>query len=94
MAGRTTRPIPAARLTSRILTPAQIRLLSDETRSAIDRAVGSSPVVLFMKGTPETPQCGFSRASIQILGMQGVDPEKFTAFNVLEDNDLRQGMYE
>jgi monothiol glutaredoxin len=53
--------------------------------------VGSAPVVLFMKGTPETPQCGFSRASIQILGMQGVDPGKFTAFNVLEDEDLRQG---
>ena len=61
-------------------------------RQAIDKAVASAPVVLFMKGTPETPQCGFSRASIQILGMQGVDPEKFTAFNVLEDNDLRQGM--
>jgi hypothetical protein len=44
-----------------------------------------------MKGTPETPQCGFSRASIQILGLQGVDPAKFTAFNVLEDQDLRQG---
>jgi monothiol glutaredoxin len=46
-----------------------------------------------MKGTPETPQCGFSRASIQILGMQGVDPEKFTAFNVLEDQELRAGMF-
>lgn len=46
-----------------------------------------------MKGTPETPQCGFSRASIQILGLQGVDPGKFTAFNVLEDEELRQGMY-
>lgn len=61
-------------------------------RQAINKAVGSAPVVLFMKGTPEQPACGFSRASIQILGMQGVDPEKFTAFNVLEDNDLRQGM--
>jgi len=70
----------------------QIRLLSEEMRTALDKAVASAPVVLFMKGTPETPQCGFSRASIQILGMQGVDPEKFTAFNVLEDNDLRQGM--
>ena len=69
-----------------------MRMLSDEVRTAIDKAVASAPVVLFMKGTPETPQCGFSRASIQILGMQGVDPEKFTAFNVLEDNDLRQGM--
>jgi hypothetical protein len=84
----TARPIPSARF----LTPFQARFLSDEVRSAIDKAVASSPVVLFMKGTPETPQCGFSRASIQILGMQGVDPEKFTAFNVLEDQDLRQGM--
>ena len=47
-----------------------------------------------MKGTPETPQCGFSRASIQVLGLQGVDPGKFTAFNVLEDEELRQGIKE
>ncbi|KAF2153124.1 monothiol glutaredoxin-5 [Myriangium duriaei CBS 260.36] len=72
----------------------QRRLISDETRKAIDKAVESSPVVLFMKGTPEMPQCGFSRASIQILGLQGVNPEKFTAFNVLEDNELRQGIKE
>ena len=73
-------------------TPSQLRLLSTETRAAIDQAVASKPVVLFMKGTPETPQCGFSRASIQILGLQGVDPEKFSAFNVLEDEELRQGI--
>jgi len=47
-----------------------------------------------MKGTPETPQCGFSRASIQILGLQGVDPAKFAAFNVLEDPELRSGIKE
>lgn len=70
----------------------QARLLSTETKAAIDKAVASAPVVLFMKGTPETPQCGFSRASIQILGLQGVDPKKFVAFNVLEDPELRQGM--
>ena len=58
----------------------------------IDKAVASKPVVLFMKGTPETPQCGFSRASIQILGLQGVDPNKFSAFDVLENEELRQGM--
>ncbi|KAJ4357785.1 monothiol glutaredoxin grx5 [Didymosphaeria variabile] len=78
----------------RFLTPMQMRMLSDDMRQAIDKAVASAPVVLFMKGTPETPQCGFSRASIQILGMQGVDPEKFTAFNVLEDNELRSGIKE
>ena len=70
------------------------RLLSDQTRQAIDKAVSSAPVVLFMKGTPETPQCGFSRATIQVLGLQGVDPEKFAAFNVLEDAELRQGIKE
>ena len=69
----------------------QLRLLSTETRTAIDKAVASKPVVLFMKGTPETPQCGFSRATIQVLGIQGVDPGKFSAFNVLEDEELRQG---
>ncbi|RKF78401.1 Monothiol glutaredoxin-5, mitochondrial [Golovinomyces cichoracearum] len=47
-----------------------------------------------MKGTPETPQCGFSRVSIQILGLQGVDPAKFSAFNVLEDEALRAGIKE
>ena len=53
--------------------------------------MASAPVVLFMKGTPEMPQCGFSRASIQVLSLQGLDPAKFTAFNVLEDDELRQG---
>ncbi|CAK7228446.1 monothiol glutaredoxin grx5 [Sporothrix bragantina] len=72
----------------------QRRLISDHTREAIDRAVTSAPVVLFMKGTPELPQCGFSRAAIQILGLQGVDPDKFAAFNVLEDAELRAGIKE
>ena len=73
--------------------PVAIRFLSSQARTAIDEAVAKSPVVLFMKGTPETPQCGFSRASIQILGLQGVDPKKFTAYNVLEDEGLRQGRF-
>jgi len=47
-----------------------------------------------MKGTPEFPQCGFSRASINILGQLGVDPEKFAAYNVLEDQELRNGIKE
>ncbi|KAF2200486.1 glutaredoxin [Delitschia confertaspora ATCC 74209] len=91
---RAIRPVPSATAPIRFLTPFQVRCLSQETRAAIDKAVQSAPVVLFMKGTPETPQCGFSRASIQVLGMQGVDPNKFTAFNVLEDEELRQGIKE
>ena len=72
----------------------QLRFLSEETRKAIDEAVHSAPVVLFMKGTPEAPACGFSRATIQLLGQQGVDPAKFTAYNVVEDPELRQGIKE
>ncbi|KAK3055289.1 monothiol glutaredoxin grx5 [Extremus antarcticus] len=71
----------------------QKSFISTEVQKAIDKAVSTAPVVLFMKGTPETPQCGFSRASVQILGLQGVDPQKFAAFNVLEDQDLRAGMF-
>ncbi|KAK7753983.1 monothiol glutaredoxin grx5 [Diatrype stigma] len=81
-------------LSSPFLSRFQQRLLSDQTRQAIEKAVASAPVVLFMKGTPEMPQCGFSRASVQILGLQGVDPNKFAAFNVLEDPELRDGIKE
>ena len=47
-----------------------------------------------MKGTPESPQCGYSRATIQILGLQGVDPRKFASYNVLADDELRSGIKE
>ncbi|GAB1742628.1 hypothetical protein NU219Hw_g8165t2 [Hortaea werneckii] len=93
VAGQALRPQSNPILSCRF-APLQKSFLSTETRSAIDKAVGSAPVVLFMKGTPETPQCGFSRASIQILGLQGVNPQKFTAFNVLEDEELRSGIKE
>lgn len=72
----------------------QSRCLTDATKSAIESAISTSPVVLFMKGTPEQPMCGFSRATIQILGLQGVDPKKLSAFNVLEDQELREGIKE
>ena len=47
-----------------------------------------------MKGTPDLPQCGFSRACIQTLAMNGLNPEKFAAYNVLEDASLRAGVKE
>lgn len=47
-----------------------------------------------MKGTPAAPQCGFSRAVVQILDMHGVPPEKLKTFNVLEDEELRSGIKE
>lgn len=74
--------------------PLSAAFMSTEIRKAIEDAVGSAPVVLFMKGTPEFPQCGFSKATIGILGQQGVDPTKFAAYNVLEDPELREAIKE
>ncbi|KAH9933418.1 thioredoxin-like protein [Fomitopsis serialis] len=70
------------------------RFLSDDARTKIQSAVKSTPVVLFMKGTPDAPMCGFSRAAIQVLGLHGVAPEKIKTFNVLEDQELRTGIKE
>ena len=50
----------------------------------------SNDVVLFMKGTPQFPQCGFSSAAVQMLKACGVTD--FAAVNVLADEDIRQGI--
>ncbi|KAK7033901.1 monothiol glutaredoxin grx5 [Paramarasmius palmivorus] len=43
-----------------------------------------------MKGTPDVPQCGFSRAAVQVLDLEGVDVSKMQTYNVLEDSQLRE----
>ncbi|GAA5874705.1 hypothetical protein JCM3774_004788 [Rhodotorula dairenensis] len=73
---------------------ARIRLLSQDARQKIDGVVHKHPLVLFMKGTPSLPQCGFSRAVCQILEVQGVPEDKIVAFNCLEDPELREGIKE
>ncbi len=55
----------------------------------IDGQVKGNDVVLFMKGTPTFPQCGFSGQVVQILDYVGVP---YTGVNVLESEDLRQGI--
>jgi glutaredoxin-related protein len=48
--------------------------------------MNSEPVFLFMKGTPETPRCGFSQKIVRILNDQGV---KFGSFDILQDQGVR-----
>jgi len=55
----------------------------------IGKQVGANDVVLFMKGTKATPQCGFSMQVAQILGHLGVD---FQDINVLDDMSVREGV--
>jgi monothiol glutaredoxin len=72
-----------------LLTKARKKMASVHDRIAGD--VASSDVVLFMKGTPVFPQCGFSAAVVQILTQMGV---KFKGVDVLADPEIRQGIKE
>jgi monothiol glutaredoxin len=55
----------------------------------IEKLINDNPVVLFMKGTPQFPQCGFSGRVVQILDYLGAP---VVGVNVLEDADIRQGI--
>lgn len=59
------------------------------SKEYIDGLVKDKKLVVFMKGTPAAPKCGFSNAVVQILDFHGV--KQYDSYNVLEDEDLRQG---
>jgi len=61
-----------------------------DVQQLIKDQVSKHPVVLYMKGTPQFPQCGFSAMAIQVLQASGVK-ELFTV-NVLENAEIRQGI--
>lgn len=58
--------------------------IADNIKSLVEK----SKVVVFMKGIPDEPRCGFSNAVVQILRMHGV---KYESHDVLKDEELRQG---
>ena len=60
-----------------------------EIKEKIENIISENDVCLFMKGTPDTPQCGFSMAVSNVLKHLNV---KFKCINVLEDENLRQGI--
>ena len=64
-------------------------MLDDETQERIDADIASEDVVLYMKGTPVFPQCGFSAAVVGVLTHLGVP---FRGINVLEDESIREGI--
>ena len=66
-------------------------IMSATAHDRIADDVAKNDVVLFMKGTPVFPQCGFSAAVVQILSATGV---KFKAIDVLKDPEVRQGIKE
>ena len=65
--------------------------MTNATSERINQIISSSDVVLFMKGVPASPQCGFSATVAQCLTACGA---KFHAVNILEDVEVRQGVKE
>tara|TARA_B100001540_G_scaffold144703_1_gene128362 strand:- start:69 stop:401 length:333 start_codon:yes stop_codon:yes gene_type:complete len=63
--------------------------MSDQIKNLIQNHIKSNDVCLFMKGTPDAPQCGFSMAVSNILKILEVN---FKGINVLEDQSLREGI--
>lgn len=59
------------------------------TQEKIKQQLASHPIVLYMKGTPDFPQCGFSGRAVHILRECEAD---FASYNVLEDSELREGI--
>ncbi len=65
--------------------------MEQKIKELINDQINNNDICLFMKGTPEAPQCGFSMAVSNILKILNV---KFVGINVLESNELRQGIKE
>jgi len=63
--------------------------MTNPTTERIEGIIASSDVVLFMKGAPAAPQCGFSAAVVQILSQLGIP---FTSVDVLSDFEIREGI--
>ncbi|MEO1661404.1 MAG: Grx4 family monothiol glutaredoxin [Pseudomonadota bacterium] len=63
--------------------------MSDDIQSSIDNAVKGNDVLLFMKGTPDFPQCGFSATVVNYLEYLGIE---YQAVNVLENQSVREGI--
>jgi monothiol glutaredoxin len=73
----------------KVLPAAATRVTAMSIDQFIDNEVKGNQVVLFMKGTPQFPMCGFSGQVVQILDHLGV---AYKGLNVLENDDLRQGI--
>lgn len=63
--------------------------MEEQVKTKIEQMLNQNKVMLFMKGTPQFPQCGFSARAVAILKELGAD---FGSFNVLEDGEIREGI--
>ncbi|KIY52068.1 glutaredoxin [Fistulina hepatica ATCC 64428] len=85
--------IPLSTTSKAPAAPSDVAMAVDEApeqlESRLRALMGQSKVVLFMKGSPDAPRCGFSRRMVALLRGQGVE---FTYFDILQDEAVRQGL--
>jgi monothiol glutaredoxin len=65
--------------------------VTDQLKQRIQQTIGKERVMLFMKGSPQMPQCGFSAAVVGVLKEVGAP---FGSYNILADQELREGLKE
>ena len=65
--------------------------MTDALKTRIQQTIGKDRIMLFMKGNPQMPQCGFSAAVVGVLKDEGVP---FGSYNILADPELREGLKE
>ncbi|OAA79563.1 monothiol glutaredoxin-4 [Akanthomyces lecanii RCEF 1005] len=95
-AGKSTEPVGANGTAAPVAAAAEQPEADPETKKAdlfkrLEDLVKAAPVMLFMKGTPSSPQCGFSR---QLVGILRENSVKYGFFNILADDEVRQGLKE
>ena len=73
------------------LSSTEVKQNKEDLHERLSKLVKAAPVMLFMKGTPSAPQCGFSRQLVALLRENSV---KYGFFNILADDEVRQGLKE
>ncbi|KAF2147685.1 glutaredoxin-related protein [Myriangium duriaei CBS 260.36] len=86
-----TRPAPTADTGDAPLPAGGAAEQKEALHQRLAELVKAAPVMLFMKGTPSAPQCGFSRQTVAMLREKGI---RYGFFNILADDDVRQGLKE
>jgi len=84
-------PTPSDPATAPQYSSSAVKETKEDLHERLTNLVKAAPVMLFMKGTPSSPQCGFSRQLVAILRENSV---KYGFFNILADDEVRQGLKE
>lgn len=84
-------PAPNDQATAPQFSSSEVKQNKEDLHERLSKLVKAAPVMLFMKGTPSAPQCGFSRQLVALLRENSV---KYGFFNILADDEVRQGLKE